>query len=384
VTITDYANRTVTLQLPVQRIICLDDSLGGIVCALGAQDTLIARSDGVIFPSSIMSLPSVGSSSYSFSMETVLSYNPDLVIANSMLTTANRDKLTAAGVPFIVENAGIPSRVNTVVSEFGAILGNPTKAAEINNNTQYYMDLVQTRTQNLTFDEKTTFFFEWGSTQWYSQANGSSANDMLLSCGGVNIAASSTVAYPTLSAEFVAEADPDVIILAVSGTTNLTDYQNAWDSMVSRTALQDASAVKSSRVYVIYIYLTYGIRYPVGELYFAKWLYPDLFADIDPGAIYTQLVQEYFGITLTGTYVYTSSSTPAASQAVAANALAPQTSLGDSGTFSGGLPLAFKPELLTADSPLSYKLVNEVQAVTSMGWQSSPERSLLAKPLSLP
>ena len=306
VTFTDYANHTVTLTLPVERIVCLDDSLGGIVCALGGQDKIVARSDGVIFPPALTSLPSVGSSSYSFSMESLLSLEPDLVIANSMLTDENREQLTAAGIPFIVENAGIPSRVSTVVTEFGSILNNQTRAEEINSNTQYYVDLVEERIQNLSISERTTFYYEWSST-WKSQANGTSADGMLVSCGGINIAANCTTAYPTLSAEFVAESNPDIIIQAISGTTSLTDYQAAWDSMMSRTALQDTNAIKSSRVNIIYIYLTYGIRYPVGELYFAQCLYPDLFADIDVDAIHADLIQEYFGISLTGTYMYSPS-----------------------------------------------------------------------------
>jgi Mor family transcriptional regulator len=68
--------------------------------------------------------------------------------------------------------------------------------------------------------------------------------------------------------------------------------------------LSTLSAVQNDRVHIYNYWLTGGIEYPVGKLYFAQMLYPDLFADIDPGAIYQELIQKYFGETPTGVYFY--------------------------------------------------------------------------------
>jgi iron complex transport system substrate-binding protein len=356
VTFVDYVNHTVTLNLPVKRIVVLDDSLAGIVCALGAQDKIVARSDGVIYPATLTSLPSVGTSAYSFSMESVLSLNPDVVIANSMLTTDNKNKLTAAGIPYIVENAGIPSRVNTVVTEFGLILNNPAKAAQINNSTNYYTNLIAQRIQSLPASQRTTFYYEWGTSAWMTQTNGTSGNDIIVSCGGINIARNSTVAYPTLNAEFVAESNPDVIIQAISGSTAIADYTTAYDSMTSRIALQETNAIKTGRVHIMYLYLTYGVRYPVGDLYIAKWLYPTLFADINPDTIYANLVQQYFGIQLTGTYTYsgTTAASASLSSGTAAYSFSQLTNHATVSPYANGPQLEFKPLIVTADSSIVY------------------------------
>jgi iron complex transport system substrate-binding protein len=72
---------------------------------------------------------------------------------------------------------------------------------------------------------------------------------------------------------------------------------------MTRSALQEVTAVKTGRVYVCSFFLTAGELNPIGELYFAKWLHPELFTDIDPGAIHIQLVQKYFGENPNGTWV---------------------------------------------------------------------------------
>jgi iron complex transport system substrate-binding protein len=222
-----------------------------------------------------------------------------------MITDEIRAAIETAGVPVIVETTSDIPRVNTIVTYFGQLLENPVKATQLVGNIEYYTDLIEQRVANanMTLDTKTTFYVEL-TNAWRGMANGSVQDGLLVTCGGVNIIANSSVTSPTVGAEFVVEANPDVIIKLLSGTTNLTDYQTVYNEIISRPALQDVNAVKSGRVYVCYWYLTTGELYFVGELYFAKWLNPDLFADIDPGAIHAQMVQDYFGIDLAGTWVY--------------------------------------------------------------------------------
>jgi iron complex transport system substrate-binding protein len=293
-------NQTITT--PVNRIVCLNGGLAEIICALGGADKIVARTDDVVFPTSLLELPSMGTNAATTTnLEAILSLNPDLVVSNSALSADAIATIKSGDIPVIIENTADPARVNTIVTNFGKILNNPTKAAEIVNNTQYYTNLIQQRLQSVS--DKTTFYYEF-SKIWYSMTNKTVMGSVLFSCGGQNIATNVSVSYTTLSPEYVAESNPDVILYSLSGTTNLTDYKAAYDNLMGRSVLQDVSAIKNGRVHVFYYYMAAGIRYPVGELYFAKWFYPTLFADIDPDAVHTQLIQQYFGVNLTGTYTY--------------------------------------------------------------------------------
>jgi iron complex transport system substrate-binding protein len=291
-----------TIKTPVNRIVCLNGGLAEVICALGGADKIVARTDDVVFPTSLLGLPSMGTNAATTTnLEAILSLNPDLVVSNSALSADVIATIKSGDIPVIIENTADPARVNTIVTNFGKILNNPAKAAEIVNNTQYYTDLIQQRLQSVS--DKTTFYYEF-SKIWYSMTNKTVMGSVLFSCGGQNIATNVSVSYTTLSPEYVAESNPDVILYSLSGTTNLTDYKTAYDNLIGRSVLQDVSAIKDGRVHVFYYYLAAGIRYPVGELYFAKWFYPTLFADIDPDAVHAQLIQQYFGLSLTGTYTY--------------------------------------------------------------------------------
>ncbi len=301
ITITDMKGNQ-TVKTPVNRIVCLNGGLAEVICALGGADKIVARTDDVVFPTSLLGLPSMGTNAATTTnLEAILSLNPDLVVSSSALSADAIATIKSGDIPVIIENTADPARVNNIVTNFGKILNNPTKAAEIVNNTQYYTNLIQQRLQSVS--DKTTFYYEF-SKIWYSMTNKTVMGSVLFSCGGQNIATNVSVSYTTLSPEYVAESNPDVILYSLSGTTNLTDYKAAYANLIGRSVLQDVSAIKDGRVHVFYYYLAAGIRYPVGELYFAKWFYPTLFADINPDAVHAQLIQQYFGVSLTGTYAY--------------------------------------------------------------------------------
>jgi iron complex transport system substrate-binding protein len=306
VTITDYTNRNVTVQLPVQRIACLSSGLTEVLCAVGGRDKIVARMDSAVFPPSLIDVTSFGSSTRNINLESLLSMEPDLVIASTYFPEESREAVEEAGVPVIVETSGDIIRLEETIEYFGQILQNTEKANQILEDINHYNDLVEQRIAdaNLETANKTTFYVEL-TNAWRAMSDGSVQDMLLVSCGGENIiAANSSTTSPTVSPEVVIEANPDVIIKLHSGSWDLNDFETKYDEIVNRPELQETSAVKSGRVYVCYWYLTTCELYPVGKLYFAKWLWPDLFEDINPSEIHAQLAQDYFGTELTGTWVY--------------------------------------------------------------------------------
>ncbi|MBC7130110.1 ABC transporter substrate-binding protein, partial [Candidatus Bathyarchaeota archaeon] len=147
-------------------------------------------------------------------------------------------------------------------------------------------------------------YIEW-YTSWQSFAQGSAGNKIIFDAGGINIAAEIDQPAPVLSPEFVVEKNPDIILrMAPSEATgNLTAFEAVRNEILNRPELQAVKAVKNGKVYVYDPIILEGIRYPIGLLQWAKWLHPELFADVDPDAVHAQLVQRFFGLTLEGTFV---------------------------------------------------------------------------------
>jgi iron complex transport system substrate-binding protein len=312
ITVEDGTGTQVTINTPVNRVVTLNDGLTEVVCALGCEDKIVGRESTSLFPSSILEKPSVGES-YAPNVEVLLELNPGLVIADSMLTYNNetRGQIEAAGIPvFIIDTANpqpdpnsnetIIDVTSNVVSKLGLILNKEGKANEIIDYLQYYKNLVNERIESLEPNEEKPIVYYEFINDWMTAVIPS-----VTQAGGVNIAANESTYAPTLSPEYVAEKNPDIIIRMISSPNhNETDFKTMRDEILNRPGLGEVTAVKEGKVYVCDYEIRGGIRCVVGWLQWAKWIQPNLFEDIDPAAVHAQLIQKFFGVALEGVYAY--------------------------------------------------------------------------------
>jgi iron complex transport system substrate-binding protein len=297
----------------VKRVVSLNAALTEIVCALGCEDRIVGRSQTSNFPDSILAVPVVGSSSASPTVELVLECNPDVVLADTMLSSKTEiiNQITSAGIPVLIERVTFSDELETLVSDLGSILGADAKAAELNAWMDEYIDLVTTRVATLSTSQLPTVYFEWSSDDWKGINPLSGLGGIIKNAGGDNIVKSnSTSTSTTLSPEFVVEANPAFIIKQSSSTSSnrTADLSLIRSNLMSRSMLSECTAIKTGNVYAVNFRILQGIEYPIGQLYVAKFLHPDLFADIDVNAIHLQMFQKFFGVTTLGDpYAYPTS-----------------------------------------------------------------------------
>jgi len=195
------------------------------------------------------------------------------------------------------------------IKTLGTILGREKEAGEYVALFEKYLKLVADRTKNLKPEEKIPVYLE-GYTDYSSNAAGSGGAEMIELAGGRNIAAAESVPYPKVSPEWVVGKDPRVIVKAASSKV-ASGYDASGEEMkklryqiMSRTGWQQIKAVKDGRVYVISSEIYTGPRSPVGVIYFAKWLYPQLFADLNPEAVHKEFLSRFYGLEDKGAWVY--------------------------------------------------------------------------------
>ena len=143
-------------------------------------------------------------------------------------------------------------------------------------------------------------------------SDGSGADKVLAQAGVQNIAAGQPVPWPEITAEWVVEQDPELIVKVASPTYIKTGYgiKNAraiddfFAELTHRPAWQQMQAVRQGRVHILSSELWIGPRAPLGILYIAKWAYPERFKDIDPQAVHQQWLMKWHGKELKGIYVY--------------------------------------------------------------------------------
>jgi len=306
ISIVDGTGKSVNVSLPVERIVSITSRASEIIYALGSEDKIVGRDSYSFYPSSLKDVPVVAESSYSPNIELIHKIDPDLVIADSMLSEDDRKKIEAAGIPVIVETALDSTTIEAFVSHLGILLERVEQAQELINFIKKYEDIVKERTENLKSEDKPAVYIEIGYP-YSTMASATTFHNLTIAAGGINIAASQPIKYPTMDPEWVVERDPDIIFSYASNTAeeNLTDkMKEIHDEILSRSELSDVKAVKNGRVYILGDPVAWGISSVVGDLYLAKWFHPDLFEDIDPELVHKELLQKFFGEQLTEKCVY--------------------------------------------------------------------------------
>lgn len=118
----DESGRTVRLPLDVRRIVTLAPNLAEIVCALGAQDKLVAVSNYTDHPAAAKAKPSVGMP-ISPSLEAIVAAKPDVVLATAVNTWETVNSLTRMGIAVYTTDPHSVADMLRSISDVGGVIG---------------------------------------------------------------------------------------------------------------------------------------------------------------------------------------------------------------------------------------------------------------------
>ena len=306
VTIVDYTGKSMEIPSPAETVISLSSHASEILCALEGGDRIVGRGGSSTFPPYLEDVPVVGESSYTPNIELILQLDPDVLVADTMLSDDGREKIESAGIPVIVDRFSDPDRTIANIRNLGLILGKEARAKELANFIENYRSVIEDRISDLEEVDKPIVLCEWGSP-WKVATPGTSYGNKIMAAGGTSIAADETAGkYVVVSSEWVAERNPEIIVFQVFGKVPPTaeELEKTRDEILSRPGLSEVEAVKDGRVYIITSGIVGGAPSVIGDLYLAKWFHPDLFEDVDPEAVHGELLQRFLGLELDGVYVY--------------------------------------------------------------------------------
>jgi iron complex transport system substrate-binding protein len=311
VTVTDSKGKELTFSCPPERVVVLGGYTAEMIKALGAQDAVIGIDESTKektgWPAYVTELPSVGSS-FTPDVEQIVALEPDLVIA-SFLKPELQAKIEEAGVPVLwvygYKTELIPQEIRTL----GRVFGKEEKADEYAQYIEQHWQAVKERVAHLKPEQKPRVYWESSFGAYKTHSRGSGADPLIRWAGGINVAGEEPTPYPKVSAEWLVEKNPDVIIkyakreVAGWNVTDPAEMEKLREEIMVRPGLKETTAVKQGRVYLISDLITCAPRGAVGIYYIAKWLHPDLFQDIDPEAIHEEMLKKFYGEELHGTWV---------------------------------------------------------------------------------
>ncbi|MCK4258131.1 MAG: ABC transporter substrate-binding protein [Halanaerobiales bacterium] len=303
VTLVDYDGVEVQINAPVQRIVCISSALNEILCVLNAGDKIVGRDSKSVFPPILADVTVVARSSAKPQIEAVLELDPDVIIADTMLKDDVRKKFEAFGVPVIVERGSDPERLFQVIRNLALIVENQECGEKLVSFISSYENLIKERLAGLSDEEKVRVYWEWNKPYKTGSA-GASCTPRIIFTGGKNICHDAEGKYPVVSSEYIWERNPEVIVKMASRGDSLEIMKQTFEEIMTRQGLKETDAVKNNNVHVISWEIHNGLRSVIGSLYYAKWLHPEKFEDIDPEQIHKKLLKDFYGFESSNPVVY--------------------------------------------------------------------------------
>ena len=306
-TIIDSNDRTVTLDMPIERIIAL--STGGPaapLCLLGVEDKLVG-SNGMIAKSpsypDLDDLPSVGYPGPDY--EAIVELEPDLVIACLYAwggEFGDVRMLESLGIKTVMFDYGNPATLPEEMRILGVMLGKEERAEEYIDFFHSTLSLVDEKVGELT--EKKTVYYEFAvksSNTHKTAGSGSKYDEKIKRAGGINIFADVHGPSFEVDPEAVLDRDPEVVIIDAHATCSIyemedkIDLEEFRDEIINnRPGWDNMTAAKNDDIY-IFVHETFvSINVPVGICYLARTLYPDEFSDLVPDDIKNEYLEEFF------------------------------------------------------------------------------------------
>ncbi len=275
ITLVDGLGRTVTLPSPAQRIVTLAPSLSEVLFAVGAGPQLVGRHSFASYPEEVQAVVDIGGSMGTYSIETITSLQPDLVIAAEINTPEQVKTLEDLGLRvFYLSNPDDLDGLYGMLETVGELTGHEAEVKQLNVSLKERVKKVLRLVEKA--ETVPLVFYELDGTDparpWTS-GPGTFLDELILIAGGKNVGSALTGEWAQISTEELLVQNPDIILLGDS------IYGMTPEQVATRTGWDGLKAVKEGRVYAFNDDLVSlpGPRLVDGLEELARMLHPELF-----------------------------------------------------------------------------------------------------------
>ena len=337
ISVTDVVGRTVQVDAPVDRVILGEGRQIYFVAALDTEDPFRrvvgwrddfqkADLDGygqyVAKWPAIADLPKFGGSKDgTFDVEQAITLKPDVMIMNVEAKTATDDaklieKLEKVGIPVVFVDFRDKPMVNTEPSMrlIGTLFGKEQRAEEFIAFRAAEIARVTDRLAQANPSRPSVLIERAGgySDDCCMSFGNENFGRMVEMAGGRNIAADLIPGtFGTLNPEQIIASDPDQIIVTgsnwelyvpggkwvgVGAGADAAEARRKLAGLMERPAFTGVKAVRDGQVHAIWHQFYNSPYYFVAVQQLAKWLHPELFADLDPEATMAALYERFLPV----------------------------------------------------------------------------------------
>ena len=239
--VTDETGRTVTVPDHPHRIVCLVPSITDTVFALGSGDDVVAVSDYTKYPPAALKKPSIGSL-VKPSIETILSFHPDLVLGTSIPgSTETANQLQTVGVPvYLVDPHGLAGILRSVGS-VGEALNRVPEATALNASLSKRIETVRVHSAGKPAPRVLV-------PVWYDPiitiGRNAFISEIVETAGARSVTDDLLPDWPEVSMETVVTRAPEALVLIRGGklSVEMLRKQPGWSSL---------PAIQAGKVYFV-------------------------------------------------------------------------------------------------------------------------------------
>ena len=324
-TVIDVADRTVTINKPVERVVLTYNSEIDYIVVEGGKDPLkrmvgwsghfknaqsMWQKFAEKFPE-IEDIPELGDMwKGTFSVEKAISLEPDVVIFG--LIYVERDVMPSVGQ---LEQAGIPSifidyHAETIEMHTkstllqGYVLDRKERAHEIVDFYQEQVNTVYDRMNEIEGEPKPKVYIE-SDSEWTCAHTATGA--LVDRLGGINIANDIVKDWGKLSPEYILDSNPDVFIMETSEFLGYyapppEEIRESMKERCDRPGWDTLCFTKNQRIYANNHRLGRHIHDFVLVQHLAKCFYPDVFEDLDPEERFKEYHERFLPVDYSGVW----------------------------------------------------------------------------------
>lgn len=258
-----------------KRIVSLSPSSTETLFAIGAGDQVVGVTSYCDYPAEASTREIVGGfSAKTISIETIISLNPDLVIAGVSAHQPIADTLRDAGIAVLTTEPKSIEDVLSNIEELAIITGHEARGQLVSKDIRSRINTVSANLATLKEEEKLKVFYEVWDAPLMTAGPLSFTGQMMSLGGAVNIFSDAQGDYPQVSSEELLSRNPQVIISSDTHGDKLS-----LEAMKEREGWQEIDAFKNGRVILLdgNIVSRPGPRIIDAIEMIASALYPELF-----------------------------------------------------------------------------------------------------------
>jgi iron complex transport system substrate-binding protein len=315
-TLVDSADRTVTVNKPVERVTFDHIATPEVISLLGAEDRAVGRdyytTDEILLPW-ISNLPVIaGPMGYDVYYETVFELDPDIFFAVKLTYPGLEDVIATLEpeIPVVVLNFFEPDTMVENIRKMRYVLNTEENGEEFIAWYEGVIYSIEEKTTGLSEEEKPQVFLKvpgWTHEELATYSDESAwARYLIGISGGINIAANLPGEWVAVDSEWLVDQNPDTVVASMYAPYNpsASGYdvddtsvaEATRDEIMAMDVFAGGKAVEEGRVYLFQIEMSATPRFVVTQAYMAKWFQPELFEDLDPKAIHQEYLTDFMRI----------------------------------------------------------------------------------------